>query len=172
MATASVSYGTAQTMTVTNLGAIATSSTLVAGWASAAVDNAAGTLSATVSDAAIDVHVGGKITTSGTTTANTQIEVWAYGSYDGTTYTAGISGSEGTVTLTSSEKPMLRLLNVIPNLDTTARTYEFGPLSVAAAYGGAMPRKWGVFVTQSTGTSLAAAGSQEVKFTTVKYVSA
>lgn len=158
--TAKPSYGASTSITLT-LASLATSSGLTVGRESTAVDN--------TTDLAIDALVGGKIKT-GTTTANTQIEIWLIGSYDGTTYAGGATGSDAG--LTPIPKTEFKKLTSIPVPDTTARTYNWGPYSVAQAFGGSMPKKWSVFVTQNSGANLdATGGNHEVKYTPVQYTS-
>jgi hypothetical protein len=141
---------------------LATAAGLLVGRASTAVDNS--------SALAVDAHVGGTLITTATTTANTQIQVWAFGSFDGTVYSAGASGSDAGFTPDTGAKNLMKLLTVIPNITTTAVTYVWGPFSVAQAFGGTMPIKWGIYYVQNTGTSIAAGCS--TKYETVKYQSA
>lgn len=157
--TATTLYGATNTITLT-LAALASSTS--AGRASTAVDN--------TTDIAVDCLVGGVITTTATTTTNTQIQIMLYGSWDGgTTYSAAATGTDGNFTPDPGAKNMMKLLTTIPNITTTAVTYNWGPFSVAQAFGGIMPSKWGVWVLQNTGTAIA---SSTTKYTIVKYQSA
>ncbi|HXF88144.1 MAG TPA: hypothetical protein VNK48_07325 [Xanthobacteraceae bacterium] len=150
-------------MTIT-LTSLASDTSLIAGRASAAVDNS--------SSANVDYLVGGKVTTGTSPTANRQIEVWAYASYDGTTYSAGATGSDASFSPTG-EKGLMRLLQVIPTDATSNHTYEWGPCSLAQAYGGTCPSKWGIYIVHNTGVALNSTGTNhEVKAIPVKYVSA
>jgi hypothetical protein len=162
MATATPSYGSVGTLTMT-LASLASDTNLLAGRESTAVDN--------TSDLAIDSIVGGFVSTGTTPTASKQIEIWAYGSYDGTTYSGGCTGSDANLTF-ASEKTSLRLLAILPTDNTSNHKYEWGPFSIAAAFGGTMPRKWGIYIVHNTAVALNATGSNhEVKYTPVKYVS-
>lgn len=164
MTTATPANQSVVTHTIT-LAALASDTNLVAGRAGTSIDNNA-------TDDAIDAMVGGKVTTGTSPTASRQIEVWAYGSYDGTSYSGGASGSDANLTPTGS-KTLLRLLTVIPTGSTSDVTHTWGPFSVAAAFGGAMPRKWGIYVVHNTGQNLnATGGNHEVKHTPIKYESA
>jgi hypothetical protein len=169
VATASTAYGAVQTLVSTGLTTLASDTNLLAGWASAVVDNTAA-LGAAGSNFAIDVLVGLTFTV-GTTTpvANRQLELWAYGTWDNATYTAGITGTVGTVTLTAAEKSNLRLLQIFATDATASHAYEAGPCSLAAAFGGVVPQKWGLFIVQNSGAALSAAAP---KFTTVNFTSA
>lgn len=163
MTTASIAYGSSAALTI-SVQSLASSSTLLVGRASTSIDN--------TSDLAVDALVGGKVKT-GTTTADTKIELWAYGSYDGTSYSGAATGTDAGLTIISQQKSLLRLLQVILVPDTTARTYTWGPISVANTFGGAMPKKWGVYITHNTGANLdSTAGNHEVKYTPVNYSSA
>lgn len=164
MTTASIQYGTATAFTITLASLASDATNIIAGRESTAIDNS--------STLAVDVTVGGKIMTGTTPTVNKQIEVWAYGSYDGTTYTAGASGTDNNFSPTG-EKALMGLLIVIPTDATSNHSYEFGPCSIAQAFGGVMPKKFGVFVVHNTGVALNATGSNhEIKYTSIKYTSA
>lgn len=163
MTTASVAYGASTAMTIT-LTSLASSSTLLAGRESTAIDNTA-TL-------AVDYLVGGKTKTGAGTPLAGQIEYWAYGSYDGTTYSGGATGTDAGLTF-ASEKTNLRLLYIQPTDTTASHSYEWGPYSIAQAFGGVVPKKWGVFVVHNTSAALTAtAADHEVKYTAVNYTSA
>lgn len=163
MTTASVAYGASTAMTIT-LTSLASSSTLVAGRESTAVDN--------TSTLAVDYLVGGKIRAGAGTPIAGQIEVWAAGSYDGTTFTGIVGTGDAALTLTN-EKPLMSLLQVIPVDTTASHTYEFGPKSIAQAFGGVVPKKWGIFVTHNSSATLSAtAADHEIKYTAINYTSA
>ena len=88
---------------------------------------------------------------SGTTATGT-INIYAYGTADGgTTYTDGATGTDGAITLTVP--PNMRIIGVM-NLVANATTYEAGPFSVAAAFGGILPDHWGIVVENKTGGTL------------------
>jgi len=162
MVTATPTYGTVTTHTIT-LASLASDTALVAGRAGTVIDN--------VSEDAVDAMVGGIVTTGTSPTTARQIEIWLYGSYDGTTYSGDASGTDAN--LTPSEKTLLELLTVIPTVATSNKAYQWGPFSVAQAFGGTMPRKWGVYVVHNTGVVLnATGGNHEVKHTPIKYESA
>jgi hypothetical protein len=163
MATVSLSYATPITLTIT-LASLASDTNLIAGRISTAVDNS--------TNGYVDFLVGGKVTTGTSPTAARQIEVWAYGSYDGTTYSAGAGGTDANFSPTG-EKNLMRLLQIIPTDATSNHTYEWGPLSIAQAFGGTAPPKWGIYMVHNTAVALnATAGNHEVRATPVKYVSA
>jgi hypothetical protein len=146
------------------LASLASDTNLVAGRESTAVNNGSAGADA------IDALVGGKITTGTSPTADRQIEVWAYGSYDATSYCGGASGTDAN--LTPQAKSLMRLLTVIPTSATSNQAYTFGPFSIAQAFGGVVPEKWGIYVVQNTGVALhATGGNHEIKYTPVKFES-
>lgn len=162
MATATPLNSAVSTHTIT-LASLASDANLVAGREGTAIDNNA-------TEDAIDAILGGKITTGTTPTAGKQIEVWVYGSHDGTLYSGNATGADAN--LTPSAKGLLKLAQIIPTDATSNKTYNFCVGSVAALFGGVMPRKWGAFVVHNTGVALhATAGNHEIKHTPVKYES-
>lgn len=163
MTTATPVYGTKVTHTIT-LASLATDASLLAGREGTAIDQKD-------TDDAVDAIVGGKITTGTSPTASRQIEVWAYASYDDSTFNDAITGTDSARTLVT--KSLLRLLTVIPTNDTSDRAYTFGPFSIAQAFGGILPVQWGIFVTHNTGVNLnATGGNHEIEHYPVKFESA
>lgn len=163
MTTATPVYGTPTAMTIT-LASLASDTNLVAGRESTALDQKD-------SLDAIDVLVGGKVTTGTSPTASRQIEVWSYGSYDDTEFSGSATGSDAN--LTAIGKTGMRLLMVIATDNTSDRTYKWGPLSIAQSFGGVIPVQFGIFMVHNTGVALNATGSNhELYYTTVKFESA
>lgn len=159
MITASIQHDSPTTDTIT-LGALASDTNLVAGRAGTAVSH---------EDTEVDSIVGGKVKLGTGPTASRQIEIWAYGSYDGTSFSGGATGTDAN--LTPQEKSLLKLLTIIPTANVTDQVYTWGPFSMANAFGGTLPIKTGIFVVHNTGVNLNAAG-HEVKRTPVHYTSA
>ena len=124
----------------------------------------------------MDALVGGKIQI-GAPSADGTIAIYAYGSYDGTEYTAGLTGSDGTVTWGTTGSTGLDGANNLPllgviSVDATDDNDDarWGPFSVAAAFGGVLPTKWGIVVKNSTGAALHATGTNnECQFMGIKY---
>ena len=86
------------------------------------------------------------------TAANGYVAIYAYGTADGgTDYTDGATGSDAAFTPTSPTN--LRLVGII-NVVANAVTYKGGPFSVAAAFGGSLPQKWGIVVSNQSGGTL------------------
>lgn len=163
MATATINYTAAASVTIT------LTSLADAGFReSTAVDNS--------TNKYMDALVGGKIQI-GAPSADGTIAIYAYGSYDGTEYTAGLTGSDGTVTWGTTGSTGLDGANNLPllgviSVDATDDNDDarWGPFSVAQAFGGVLPTKWGIVVKNSTGASLHATGTNnECQFMGIKY---
>ena len=163
MATATINYTAAASVTIT------LTSLADAGFReSTAIDNS--------SSKYMDALVGGKIQI-GAPSADGTIAIYAYGSYDGTEYTAGLTGSDGTVTWGTTGSTGLDGANNLPllgviSVDATDDNDDarWGPFSVAQAFGGVLPTKWGIVVKNSTGASLHATGTNnECQFMGIKY---
>lgn len=162
MTTATPLYGTTTAMTIT-LASLATDVNLVAGRQSTVVDNGI--------DDAIDASIGGKVTTGTSPTASRQIEIWLFCSYDDTEYIGGAGASDAA--FTPDTKVALKMLQVLPTVNTSDKAYRWGGFSVANAFGGLMPEKWGGYVVHNTGVNLnSTGGNHEMVYTPVKYESA
>lgn len=144
-------YGTPTDLTIT-LGSLASSGTWVAGRESAVVDN--------TSNEFLDCLVSGYIT-AGTTLTAGALEVWIYAQLDDTpSYPDVLDGTDSDETCTSRDVMFagMRLGARIVTSTTNSFVYPIAPFSVAALFGGQMPRRWGVFVTHSMVGALAASG--------------
>jgi len=165
MATITPVYGTKVTMTIgLATTPLASDTNLLAGRQSTAVDNKD-------TDDAIDCLVGGLVTTGATPTASRLIGVFAYGSYDDTSFPGDLTGSDGDITVLSLS--LLQLLTWIPTTNTANEGYTWGPYSVAQAFGGILPVRWGIFIVHNTGVALnGTAGNHEVEYFPVKFETA
>lgn len=163
MAAIAFSYRASSNLTVTNLHSIATSSTWLAGWESALVDN--------TTNLDLDNLVSGKISVGNSATAG-QIRVYIVAMLDDSTWPDVFDGTESTETITDTEiRDGFAKLGAAIDVDADGGTddvYYFGPFSVAALFGGILPAKYVVFITHNTGVNLAASGNQ----VTVKGVAA
>lgn len=152
MADIKTAYGASVNMTVTNLHSLGSSAT--AGWQSAVVDN---------SDSAakwLDVLVQVVLDFANTAPGSDKcVYVYAYGGI-GTTYSNPATGSEGAITLAniSTNAQNLRLIGRV-EYTTQDEVAESSPMSVAAAFGGVMPAKWGLVIMNFSGAALAASGN-------------
>lgn len=156
-------YGTPADFTVTNLHSLATSSSRVAGWSSALVDN--------TSDVMLDFLVSGEFKVHNTVapTDKKSISVYAYAAYkdvSGTPtwpdlFSSGTEGSEGAATVHDEEQRDcgLALLWSCMNDAGTGEVYSMPPRSIAQAFGGVVPQKWCLWVVQDTGQALHSSGN-------------
>lgn len=165
MSTVTINYASAASITITLDNNLADDQ-----WReSTAVDNATTTKY-------VDALVGGKVKI-GAVSADGQFEIYAYGSYDGTEYTAGLTGSDGEVTWGTTgttgvdSYKNLPLLGVV-SVDTTDDddVVTWGPFPVAQAFGGLLPPKWGIVVHNKTGVAFnSTTTSNECQFTGIKF---
>lgn len=142
---------TATSMTVTALNSLANSTSQSTGiWGSAYVDN--------TMNLDLDEQVTIQITTgsSGVNSTGTFV-VYAYGCVGGTTTcTDGVTGTQGTQTLTNpTNLNKLQACNAV----ATSTTYTCGPFSIANSFGGTLPARWGVVIQNLTGAALASSGN-------------
>lgn len=145
-------YGTAADATIT-LASLATSSTLLVGRESTAIDNS--------SLLAMDYLVSGKITVGTTPTTGKSIQVWCVASWDGTTYPAGFAGTDaaGPTLIAENKNSALALIASIATVATSDVTYHFSCKSIASLFGGVCPKKFSFFVTHDTAVNLNSTGS-------------
>ena len=121
----------------------------------------------------VDVLLGGSIQAGTSPTTGGTLDIFLYGERDDAgQYTAGCSGSDAAYTADGEEDELFHLYSI--TVDTTSdQDYEFGPISVAQAFGGMLPRKWGVVFKNSSGVTTNATGTNnELRYTGLKYASA
>ncbi len=150
-----IAYASSAAYTIT-LASLAASASLVAGREGTAVDN--------TTNKYLDYLMAGLIMTSGTPTAGV-IEVWCYANRDDTpTYPDVLDGTDSDETITSADikNSALAAVAAMVTDGNGNRGYWFRPVSVAALYGGAMPKFHGPFVTHSTVAILHATGGNHV----------
>lgn len=147
MATNKITYATAATITIT-LDSLASSAT--AGRESTLVDN--------TTNLYLDALVTFKIVYPNLAPANHKgIYVFAYG-WDGTDYTYPVAGTgDAAVTLddittTAYQLPQIGFIPCVQN-----KTLKSRPFSVAAAFGGVLPQKWGIVALNYSGQTLSTA---------------
>lgn len=136
-----------------------------------------GSTALNVSDAAnlwVDVLIYGQFTSNTSTASSdgTVIEIWAYAQINDTpTYPVGFGGTDLAMTFSSNNQKSsaLRFLGSV-SLDTTAgRVYPVAPISVAAAFGGVLPKRFGVFVSHNAGaTAPLAASGNSLRYTAIQ----
>lgn len=89
------------------------------------------------------------------------INVYAFASNNGgTDYTENAGALDAAITLTVP--PNARLIGTI-SLVANATTYKGGPFSVAAAFGGILPQRWGIIIENKTGGALDATEGNHTK---------
>ena len=159
MATVTNSYRASSDLTI-GLGSLGSSATWVAGRESTAYDN--------TSNLDIDGRLSGKITVGTTPTANTQILVWVVAEQKDAVWPDVLDGTDSAETWTNVEMrdasaKLAAVINVVATTSDIAYPFECG--SVAALFGGFMPRKFVVFVAHNCTAALhATAGNHIISF--------
>ena len=157
MADVKANYPAASDATIT-LASLASDTNLLAGRESTALDNS--------SNLYLDYLVSGKITTGTSPTTARSIQVWAVGSWDGTSWPDVFDGTDSAETITSAnhKNSICRFIAEMATDATSDRTYHFGPVSLASAFGGVMPVKVVFFVTHNTAVNLnSTAGNHQIR---------
>lgn len=167
MTTSRIKYGSPGTVTIT-LASLAANNDPNFGHArqSTVIDNS--------SNIYQDILIGGKLTTGATPADGALMFIWAFGSYDGTSFPAGLGSSDANIDF--SPDRLVAYLDLIQTIVVSGDanfTYFWGPVSLANAFGGALPQKWGIVVQNHdtiNGSSLDSSSSNhEVKYTPIQY---
>lgn len=166
MATATINYSSNTTITM-DLANLGTSSTFVAGRESSQIDN--------TTNKYVDAIVSGTISVGTTPTANTTIAVYVWGADTSLATTAidVLDGTDSAETLTNTG--VLNALKFGAAVAVPAATsdvaYPILPFSVAARFGGVMPKFWGLFVAHNTAVNLrnTAVNTNSLEFVGIKY---
>lgn len=103
----------------------------------------------------------------GTVAAPKAVNIYAYGSEDGTNYTDPATGSDAGITIAAPTN--LRPLGSIATL-TNSGTYKSHPMAVEAAFGGWLPRKWGVVIENQSGANLDSTEGNHTKSYSGRYL--
>lgn len=147
-------YGASAALTTTGLQSLASDTNLLAGWASAVVDNTA--------NLSVTEKISWVFKMGTTPTVGTNIFIYLWEILDDTpTYPDTIAGTEGTKTLNSTNalnSGAFKLAGVVTIDATTNRLYS-GTADVAALFGGHMPKKYGVFVVHNCVVAFFASGN-------------
>lgn len=166
MATSTVNYS-ANTAITMDLSALGSSATFVAGRESSQVDN--------TTNKFVDVLVSGSVSVGTTPTANTSILIYVYGAE---TSLASVNlntldGTDSAVTLGNVGILNALRLGAAINVPvaTTDVQYIVLPFSVAALFGGVVPKFWGLFVAHNTGVNLRsnAINTNSFEYVGIKY---
>jgi len=97
-----------------------------------------------------------KIKTGASGTATTgYLNVYVYGSVDGSIRTENAGASDAAITLTSPTNALwIGTISAVAN----ATTYYAGPFSVSKAFNGVIPASWGIIIENRTGGTLDTTG--------------
>ena len=153
-----ITYTTGTSPAITSFASLASINTT----ATAAASSAAYTTDTT--KATVDAQVQLTIATPAfTPSATTQINVYAYGSSDGTIYpgagatTEVVDGTDKALTLSTLGNNLVFLGIIMCH--TSGATMDSEPFSIRSAFG-YLPKKWGIVITNGlpAGASLAASG--------------
>lgn len=106
-------------------------------------------------DALVEISI--KTGASGVSTTG-YVDVYAYGTANnGTTYSGGATGADAAFTNAGNIKRLGRISAV------AAATSYTDVFSVAAAFGGVLPQKWGIIVDNETGAALDSTEANHLK---------
>lgn len=147
-------FAASSNLDVTNLNGLAASSTHVAGWESPTIDNS--------TNLYLDYSIDAKITVESASVTAGEIRLHLIRMLDDSTWPDVFDGTQSAETVTDTEiRDAICLLAAATANDTTAsRAYYLTVPSAAAIFGGNIPHKFAVFITQSTGTTLETSGNQ------------
>lgn len=148
-------YAASAAVTIT-LASLATDANLLTGRESTAVDNS--------SNLFLDYLLSGKITVGTSPTTGKEIRVYVAALLDDSAWPDVFDGTDSAETVTNAQirDAALKLAAVLPTVATSDLPYFFGPISVAALFGGVCPKKFAIFVTHNTGVNLHATAGNHV----------
>lgn len=156
MADVKLAYQAAQTLT-NAIASLGSSSTWLAGYESDTIDN--------TSNLYLDYLFDGKVTVGTTPTVNTEIRIYAVAvGVDGSTYPDVFDGTTGAETVNSAGvlDSFAKLAAALTVDSTTSnREYPFS-FTIAALWGGVVPKKFFLFTAHNTGVNLNATGGNHV----------
>jgi hypothetical protein len=98
---------------------------------------------------------------TGTPGSDKAIYIYAFGSEDGTNYDDNAGATDAAITLRVPSN--LRFLDVILTPDSGALTYKKVIPSVARAFGGILPPKWGIVIKNMTNLAFNATEGNLIK---------
>lgn len=142
MANSKISYAAATSMTTTGLLSLANG----AGWQSDVVDNTTNLY---------DDYLFRVTRLAATTSGTGLVDFYAFAALSDTTYTDGATGTAGSFT-SASRLNSAYIGSVTMN---TITAVVGAPFSVAAAFNGTMPSKWGVIGLNNSGSALTSLGA-------------
>jgi hypothetical protein len=153
------SYVASSALTITSFNSLASDGSLLAGASSAVVDNGA-------TGGPLALLITAQIKNGTTPTTAKEVDLYAWAKLDDSTYPDNITGSDATVSASSSEVTSAGVFKPLvswPSSTTTGSTYPtgwhtLGGVELGAAYGGFLPRYWGVWIVHNTVAAFAASG--------------
>ncbi len=112
---------------------------------SAAVDNAVNCFA----DALVQVQIA--TNTGADSTGDKSVYIYAYGTSDGgTTYSGNASGADAAFGTDPQQLNNCRLIGTL-YAPTQNKIYKSDPMSIATAFGGLLPQRWGIIMHNRTG---------------------
>lgn len=100
------------------------------------------------------VHVTIATNTASDSTGDKSVYIYAYGTADGgAAYSGNASGSDAVFGTDPQQLGNCRLIGVV-YAPTQNRIYKSDLMSVASAFGGTLPQRWGIIVHNKTGQTL------------------
>lgn len=140
-------YAASSALTQTNLDALAASATWVAGWESGAIDNS--------TNLYLDYIINAKIQVESANNQAGEIRMYLVAELEDSTWPDVFDGTESTETVTDTAQrdAICRLAAIVANDATASQTWYLNCPSVAAVFGGTVPRKFVVFITHSAQTA-------------------
>ena len=157
-------FAASSTLTA-SIASLATSSTKLAGWESAAFDN--------TTNKYLDALLAGLITVGTTPTTNTGIDVCLVGMRDDSTWPDVFDGTDSAETVTNQEikDQICKPFQTISVVSTSSNIgYWYGPGGVASRFGGVLPRQFDLFIAHNTGVNLNATAGNHVQSVTPTYL--
>ena len=137
--------------------ALATKATIT--WTGTSLADAAARESTAIDNATnlyLDAVV--RIQTKGSAGSTLTLAVYAYGSVDTGTYTDSATGTDAAFTAANILNS--KRVGTVQMNGTTA--VVAGPMSVAAAFGGVLPTKWGLIIRNDSGGALSSTAGDHV----------
>lgn len=105
---------------------------------------------------------------TGTPGGEEAIYIWAYGAENAGDFTDNATGSDAAITLRDPHN--FKLVGIINTPDSGGLTYKSNPMSISQAFGGILPREWGIVVENKTSVTFSSTeGDHSKHFTGVYY---
>lgn len=119
----------------------------------------------------LDYLLAGKISAGSSPTNDTRIQICVVGIMEDSTWPDVFDGTASAETVTSAKikNSICKIVADITIDGTTNQAYPFGPVSVAKAFDGTLPKKFVVFVTHNTGVNLRNSSPDQAIYITPVY---